>query len=590
MTAVRGRKRGSVLLLLAIGLAAALVLGSAVLPDPPDQVVQAETGEVQRARSGTAYCPMTASEGDTAALEIASTSADEDSQITITRFIDGVPQIDEPRVLEAGRSSTLEIPADQLSTPVTVDWLGAPVLAQYRLTDDTEQAVATCQTRPSDRWYLSGFDTNRGNTSTINLFNPFESDAIVTLRFGTTEGAVELIIADELSVPSGEVVVTDLADFRPETADLAVTVQARTGRVIPQGQIVRGPAGEGLEAITGRALIPAVPEASETLYLPEAQVDSSTDSWVTVYNPEDRAAAVQVSVTTPLATTAASVGEVTVPAGGTTRFDLADQSALPRMGVALTSVNGVRLVATRTTALMEGEAGSDAERDGVSIAAAANAADVAWTLPGARPPDGVITIFNPGAEVASARLSTAGSAPPEWDAVSIPPNAVVELPLQDAAPEGPVLVDADRPVVAAVVSVSPGSAPQLWSATGTPVRELLGPDEADQARRDPALSTRPATSATATPSAAPVIDDGGGEGQLDPLESSPTPSIVPEPTVTPTFSPGPLPTDALPTDEAPGEAGAGGDAPTGTPEPDESPPPQQPAPGEEATEEGNLFG
>ena len=127
------------------------------------------------AASGTAYCPVTGTDGDAAALEIASTSADQDSEITITRFVDGIPQIDEPRLLEAGRSSLIEIPPGQLRTPVTVDWRGAPVVAQYRLTDATERSVATCQTRPSDRWHLSGFDTNRGNTSTIFLFNPFES-------------------------------------------------------------------------------------------------------------------------------------------------------------------------------------------------------------------------------------------------------------------------------------------------------------------------------------------------------------------------------------------------------------------------------
>ena len=380
----------------------------------------------------------------------------------------------------------------------------------------------------------------------------------------------------------------DLAEFRPETADLAVTVEAQTGRVVPQGQIRRGPAGEGIEAITGRDLLPAVPEASTALYIPNATVDSGTDSWVTIYNPGDRAAAAQISVSTPLATTAA-IGELTVPAGGTTRFDLTNQSALPRMGVSISSVNGVPLVASRTSAIRDGE------QTGLAMAVAVPA-DVAWTVPGARPPGGVITLFNPGSEVTTAALEVAGTAPPGWAEVQVPPNAVVDLPMADVTPDGPVRVTSDTPIVVGVASRGDGAATAFWSAAGSPARELLGPSQAAQAVRDPGLSSRPATSATAVPSVDPSDDGDGGEGQLDSLDDTPEPTFIPEPSVTPTFSPGPLATDVPLTPASPDTEPSGPEppatespaaAPTDAPGPAEEP---GEGPGEDATEEGSLFG
>ena len=304
---IPGRRRGWLFLLLALALAAALTVGTAVLPDRADSEDGADVavGEVDVAASGTAYCPVTGADGDAAALEIASTSADQDSEITITRFVDGVPQIDEPRLLEAGRSSLIEIPTGQLRTPVTVDWRGAPVVAQYRLTDASERSVATCQTRPSDRWHLSGFDTNRGNTSTIFLFNPFESDAIVTLRFGTTDGRVDLIIADELLIPA------------------AARLRCGTWRSsVPRPPILRSPSRHrpAVSSHKGRSSVARRARGSRrspvgTCYRPSRRprrrCTSPTRRWIPVRTPGspsttrgDRAAAAQISVSTPLATTA----------------------------------------------------------------------------------------------------------------------------------------------------------------------------------------------------------------------------------------------------------------------------------------------
>ncbi|MGI9015618.1 MAG: DUF5719 family protein [Euzebya sp.] len=561
----RGRKRGIALLLSAVLIAAASIAASQLTS--AGQLTVAPLQSVDAATSGTAYCPIIATDTDTAQLEIASASLSQDSDIVITRFVDGEPVTGDTRLLEAGRSAVLDVPAEERAHPVSIDWRGGAVVAQYRLVDDTEQAVATCQTRPSDRWFLSGFDTNRGNTSTLHLFNPFGQDAVVRLRFGENAGPVDLVIADEITIPAGQVVVRDLAEFRPETADLAVTVTAQVGRVVPQGQITFGPAGEGLEAVTGRALLPATAVASEQLFIPDAISDDITQSWVTVYNPSDRPAAVQVGVSTPLGTAAELSSELTVPAGSTARVDLADLSALPRLGIRLDSVNGIGLVATRTTAI------SNADRTGVALESAVPMTDQNWAVPGGRSPDASVTLYNPGADVATANVQVAGGTPQTWTAVTVPPNALTELSLEGLAVEGAALVQSDLPLVAGVVSLSPETATAFWSASGVAQSSLVGGDDAIAVRRDPGLLSVPAVSATATPTPVPLPPGPGGEGQLDP---SPSPSIIAEPSVTPTAAEG----------VTPAPIGTASEQPSGAPDESSGPTPLPPA----TTEEGSLFG
>ncbi|HUG82939.1 MAG TPA: DUF5719 family protein [Euzebya sp.] len=584
-TRPRGRKRGIVLLLLAAsvvgGSVAASQLTTSAMLEPPS------AQPVPMADAGTAYCPViTTGQDDTAQLEIASASTEEASEVLVTRFSEGQPRTDDPLEIEAGQSVVMDISVEQAGAPIAVSWRGGPVVVQYRLTPVAaaqggvgagDQAVATCQTQPSDRWHLAGFDTTRGSRSTLYLFNPFEQDAVVDLQFGTAEGPVELVIAGEIQVPAGAVVVQDLAELRPETVDLAVTVRTQVGRVIPQGRVRWAPAGEGLEGVTGHALLPAVAEPSSELFVPEAVHDEVTRSWVTVYNPTDRAAAVQVRVSTPLGDARSLASELTVPAGGVARVDLADLSALPRMGVRLQSVNGIGLIATRVSAVQDGD------RAGVAIAVAAPSTDTTWTVVGARGPDAQLVLYNPGIEVATARIDLAG-ADGSLDPVEVPPNGLTAVSLPDVEAGGAARISADQPLVVGGVNLSTEVATAFWSSTGTAESALLGADQAVRAQREPSLSSVPVRSATATPTPAPPDPVPPGEGELDP---APSPSLVPTPTATPTPSPGSEPTapevQATPTPPSPTPSGD-------TTEPD-GPAASDPATDPTATEtEGSLFG
>lgn len=576
----RGRKRGVAMLLLAIAVVAGSVAASRLTTSR--ELAPPEPQEVPEAMAGTAYCPVTAGEGDGAVLHVAAVG-DADAEVVVTRWADGVASPGDRQVLPAGTSASLPVPAEQLSQPVTVEWRGGPVVAEYRLDDGEELAVATCATHAATTWHLAGFDTSLGSVSLLHLFNPFEQDALVSLEFGTPEGRVELVIADELLVPAGTSVVLNLAQFRPETPDLAVTVRARAGRVVPQGEIDLAPPAENVEGIVGRDLVPAVDAVGQQTLLHHAAAGEGTSSWLTIYNPGIRSAGVAVQVTTPLGDASTLASEVTIPAGGTTRIELDGLSALPDFGVRLTSLNGVGVTASRTTAVQDGD------RQGIAVSAGVVEASAIWTVVGAQAPDGAVTLHNPGEEAVTATLGAVGAdaAGLEWDEVTVAPNGLTVLPVGDAVLEGPVLVTADGPLVAGVVNLAEAGSPSLWSASGIPLRELIGGGTALAAQRDPALTSQPAISATATPTPEAAVDSEGGEGDLGEATDAPTePTATPDPVITPPV----VPSTPAPSDPAP--------EPTDPPAEDASDPPADAPSGADAdpsaspvaTEEGSLFG
>lgn len=583
-----GRRRGIALLLAAVLVVAGSVAASQVTQsrelDPPEAV------QAPLASSGTAYCPVAAGEGEGASL-LLSALGDADAEVVITRYVDGAAVPGEPRTLPARTTVTLPVAPGDLAAPVAIDWRGSPVLAQYQLSDGTELLVADCASRGASRWHLAGFDTSLGNVSLLHLFNPYGQDALVDLQFGTPEGDVELVIGEELLVPARSSAVLNLAQFRPETPDLAVTVSSVAGRVVPQGQVDLAPPAEGVEAVTGRGLIPASPVVSETAFVPHAVSDAVTASHLTVYNPGTRAAAVQLQVTTPLAAATALASERTVPAGGTVGIDLAELSALPAFGVQLVSVNGVGIVATRTAAV------SDVQRTGVAVSLAAPMTSEEWAVTGGLDANATLTLYNPGSTPAVAAVDVAGGTPETWTAVTVPPNGLTSLPLAHATPQGPALVDADGPLVVGVVHLRPESATAYWSATGTPQDDLVGGATVLPVQRDPGLSAVPAVSATVTPTPVAVDPAPDGEGGLgDAPDTSPTPPTDapptdppptdPGPTTNPTIEPPVVPSDTAPppgpTEPAPAPGAT--PPPTGDPTTDPSPLP----PGQ--TEEGSLFG
>lgn len=472
--------------LLVMAAAGALVLVAFVAdllawpatPGTPDPVPQGT------ADSGAWYCPVTAGEDEPAVLAVAAVG-DEPSTVTVVRYPEQRSEADEPVTIQPGEEHTVRLEGAASRTPLSVRWEGGPAVATWRIATGDE-AAAPCEPGPAEKWYLAGLDTAGGARSVVHLFNAFAVDAVARVTYATPEGHVRLVRTEHVFVGARSSVQLDLGTYQPEQPDLGATIEVLTGRLVAQGELVLDPPGEE-GGPTGRALVPASSQAVEEWSFGYARIDESSSSWLSVVNPGQREAAVEVRVSSP--TPEAGVQEHSVPAGGILRIDLAELSEEPEFGVSATSVNDVPIIAHRVVSLAQGD------RPGVAVSRGGQATNE-WALVGAGAGDrrGRVNVYNPGAEPVRIDVITSGEDPPEWRGAEIPANGWFTLSLADAYPDRPtipVVVRASGPVVAELRSHHESGALRLWSSVGVPAAAWTGSPTRPAVRRDPSLSTRP---------------------------------------------------------------------------------------------------
>ena len=470
------------LVVITVLLAAATAADLLAAPAPPPA---AEPIAQPPASAGTWYCPAVGGEDEQVIITVASVG-DEPSQVVLERYAQGAAVPDEPRTVEPGGQALITLDDEDARAPVTVRWAGGPVVVVWRV-DGDRTATAPCESAPAERWIATGFNTTLGSRSTMHLFNPFTADAVVRLVFATPEGPVRLVLTDNMLVESGTTRSVNLGRFQPEITDLGVIVEVLAGRVVAQGEVTVDPP-QGASGGSGRALLPAAPETSSSWSVAYAADGEGTESWLSVLNPGEREAAVEVRVSAPSDEGTGLVGEVSVPAGGVARVELSGASINPEFGVSLNVVNDEPVVVSRLISLrMSG-------RESVTGGLAAPALSTHWALAGggAGERTGLVSVYNPSAEEATVTIAAAG-APAEWSAITLGPNARAKVLLADADADAaflPVTVRSDVPVVADLRSTSAGERLRLWVNVGVRAEQWIGPLTRPAVEFDPALSTR----------------------------------------------------------------------------------------------------
>ena len=479
--------RASAALLVAAVLAVGAAAGFDAAVPPPPVEAPAPT-PVAPAAAGIWYCPVTAASDEAATLSIAAVG-DAASAVRVVRYSEAGP-VDDPVVTVApGEALDVVLAPGEASRPVAVRWAGGPAAVTWRVDGATDGAAGACLPAPSATWHLTGFDTTLGSAATLHLFNPFAEDAVVSVVLATLEGAVRLRLAERIAVPGGSAVRVALRDLAPEEPDLGATVEVVTGRVVAGGEQVLAPP-EGVSGPRGRAVVPAATAPSSGWSFAFARTEEAAVSWLSVQNPGLREAAVEVRVSDPRPDGLALLSEVSVPAGGIVRIDLAETSATAEFAVGLAVVNDEPVVVTRLTGLR-----TQGGRRGVAISLGAPDAAVSWALPGGGTAgrDGRLSIYNPGAESATVTVAAAG-APTEWSAIAVGPNGRATVELSQAGedvPTLPVRITADRPVVPELRMIADGESLGFTTVVGLPALAWTGPISGPSVRRDPSLAGRP---------------------------------------------------------------------------------------------------
>jgi hypothetical protein len=298
--------------------------------------------------------------------------------------------------LSVGPQATTSVAAlDTLQAPVVsalVELDGGEVAVEHAVSGPRGSGVAPCASEPSTHWYLANGTTERDSRQVLALFNPFPDDTVVDITTSTDEGRANPSKLQGLPVAAGTTTFVELGQFVRYRAVTAVSVVARTGRlVVDRIQVFDGTAGR-----QGEALALAAPEPAEVWYFPEGLwQDGVAETWH-VYNPTSEEAEVSLEIV-PDAGDPPEPYDLTVPPR-TQLVIPAGEDRVPK-GVAhsstIRSLNGIGVVAER-----EVDVRKPAPRRGWSSALGAPLAARTWVFPVGEANENTdewIVAHNPGA-------------------------------------------------------------------------------------------------------------------------------------------------------------------------------------------------
>ncbi|MFP5310299.1 MAG: DUF5719 family protein [Actinomycetes bacterium] len=554
----------AVVALIGLGLAVDAVGPDASVPTPTPAVVGP-------ARSGAATCAVVGATADASSTVVATAlpagagagEALDTSDVTVDVVAEGITLVAATAEVPPGAGTAVAVPAGAGSPLVAARWFDVPTTVHRSTVRSGEEGAAgrlegPCPAEVSDRWIVPGLATAGGATARLVLANPYASDASVSVAFTTPQGTVRPRLLENVVVPAGAVRTVEVNEHAPEQPDLGALVSTRSGRAVVEAVQEFDAAIGGVEGI---ALAPAVAAPAETWTIPWFTDGAAQLSWLWLTNPDDRPAAVTLTLhTTEGGLVPEGIEELTLAPGSTQRVDL--RGLLGEGGgsgaVTVRTDNGVGIVASVASQILDEE---DAARTGVGIGIGATEPSATWVAAGG-PTEGrdlSLTLVNPAAEpaVVDVAVWTPGgvSRPQVLQGLSVGAGAYLAASLTDVLPETEayalVVTAREGRVVAGTVGLARSGSLAFAVSTAASGSALEGGGTVSPVLRVPGLTQRLGT-------------------QLGPQVADPfarrEQSAVPAPTDTdpvelddPLGGTGPDPTDPDPTDPATGPDGAGED-------------------------------
>lgn len=366
-----------------------------------------------------------------------------------------------------------------------VEVAGGQVVVEHRVSGPLGYDLAPCAASASDRWYFPGGDTLLGDDMVLALFNPFPADATVDIAF-VTDGA-DLDANNRapralqgLPVPGRSLVVVRVADQVSRRSHVVTTVKASAGQVVVDqlqtygGNLAppnsTGQAGQGAQpgqndGDTTVSLPPpgvtvhlGVPRPATSWIFPDGRkTDGAHESYV-VYNPSDRPANVDVSMTLddPAANPAPAPFEITGLAPGAFQVVELDKETRVPNGVdhsaVVRSLNGVPVVAQRLL-----YAAGPWSHAGAAATTGSPVTATTWVLAtGTNLPttDEQVVVFNPSHAMARIRVRAVDSgkalAPAGPATFQVGPGRRLTVPITSLKVQNgdlATVVTSDKPVV-----------------------------------------------------------------------------------------------------------------------------------------------
>ncbi len=460
--------------LVALGavLVGAIVLaqGSSARTPPPGAVREPADGPTVPARSNVSaswYCAEGTSTPDGRATEtvIVGNLERHPIDVTVTVMPGGGEQPQRRRVsVDTFAQRRIEISTVLAAAEpgVVVEVFGGQAVVEHEVRSTDDFAVGPCTRRAARTWLFTGMTTDRGAQEWLALFNPFGDDAIVDVTFLTANGVDAPGETQALVVPRRSRVSVAVHDLVSREPELAMSVVARTGRVVAEASTQF----DGTDARLGLALSPGVNGGARVWRFPSGTSTAGTTRSVSIANFGDAAADVEVELLLDNGTNIAP-DLVTVPPMGLAAVDVGQRVAAGvGYAIEVRAVGDTPLVVDAT-----GAWAPPAPVTGVASTPGSVTVATRWAFALGRTTeadDAVLTVLNVGTAAVTVQLYayTAGDpdSPTSAPAAAVAPGELVEFALAErgirsdqvlvVSADGPIVVG--RQVLGSGVSVSVG--------------------------------------------------------------------------------------------------------------------------------------
>ena len=266
--------------------------------------------------------------------------------------------------VEVGPASASSVVLAGLTTAtyagVVVQLDGGQVVVEHKVAGPAGANLSPCASASSDRWYFADGSTARDATLLLALFNPFPEDAIVDLSFVTDQGSAVPSDFQGVVVPGRGLVMIDVGEHVRRREWVATQVSVRSGRLVAEEAQERTAPGRA-----GLSLTLGAPSAGGTWYFPDGLASATVAQRLSVFNPTNREARVEVAVS--LDKGSAEPFELTVPANDRAALQLDRETRIPKnaaFSAIARSTNGVPVVVQRVVEIGAGPHAGRADSTG----------------------------------------------------------------------------------------------------------------------------------------------------------------------------------------------------------------------------------
>ncbi len=348
-----------------------------------------------------------------------------------------------------------------------VELLGAEGVVEQSVIGPTGRSTSACANSAGSTWYLADGATTVDATLGILLFNPFPDDAIVDVSFSTSEGTRNPQATQGYVVPGTSVRLLELNEIVRREPTISTTVEARSGRVVA-GRVQIYPEGAKRALSVGVAS----PEPAEQWWFASGQKGDTAAERVTIFNPGDSDAEVDVAFYPADPSTAPPTDPVqlTVPAGASATVDVATTDSVPagQHSILVLSEASRPVVAERVL-----EVQGDAARN-VTIQPGSPLTATTWTfVTGAADGAEALVVANATGEATTASVLALGPAGftvvPGLEDMAVPAAGLIRIDLDERGLAGvPLVVEGALEVVAERVVGAPVGQPGISISRGIP--------------------------------------------------------------------------------------------------------------------------